>query len=75
MRAVLAAAGSSLEQVVAVTVYLKSAGDFGAMNEAYSGFWTNDPPTRTTVVADFVVPDVLVGDPDQSPCRPAPSAS
>ena len=60
MRAVLAAAGSSLDQVVAVTVYLKSASDFAAMNEAYSGFWTKDPPTRTTVVADFVVPDALV---------------
>ncbi len=60
MRALLAAAGSSLEQVVAVTVYLKSASDFAAMNEAYSGFWTKDPPTRTTVVADFVMPDALV---------------
>ena len=30
------------------------------MNEAYSGFWTKDPPTRTTVVADAVLPDALV---------------
>ncbi len=54
MRAMLAEAGSSLDQVVAVTVYLKSASDFAAMNEVYGGFWTKDPPTRTTVVADFV---------------------
>jgi 2-iminobutanoate/2-iminopropanoate deaminase len=60
MGALLAAAGSSLEQVVAVTVYLKSASDFAAMNEAYRGFWTKDPPTRTTVVADLVLPDALV---------------
>jgi 2-iminobutanoate/2-iminopropanoate deaminase len=60
MRAVLTAAGSSLDHVVSVTVYLKSAGDFAAMNEAYSGFWAKDPPTRTTVLADFVVPDALV---------------
>ena len=52
LRTVLTAAGSSLDQVVAVTVYLKSASDFAAMNEVYSGFWTKDPPTRTTVVAD-----------------------
>ena len=57
---ILAAAGSSLDQVVAVTVYLKSASDFAAMNEVYSGFWTKDPPTRTTVVADLVLPDALV---------------
>ena len=60
MRAILANAGSSLDQVVAVTVYLKSASDFAAMNEAYSGFWTKDPPTRTTVIADAVLPDALV---------------
>jgi 2-iminobutanoate/2-iminopropanoate deaminase len=60
MRAILTAAGSSLDQAVAVTVYLKSAGDFAAMNEVYAGFWSKDPPTRTTVVTDFVVPDALV---------------
>ena len=35
MREVLKASGSSLEQVVAVTVYLKSAADFPVMNDAY----------------------------------------
>jgi 2-iminobutanoate/2-iminopropanoate deaminase len=60
MRTILAAAGSSLDQGVAVTIYLKSASDFAAMNEAYSGFWTKDPPTRTTVVADAVLPDALI---------------
>ncbi len=60
LREVLIAAGSSLDQVVSVTVYLKSAGDFAAMNEVYSGFWTKDPPTRTTVVAGFDRPDALV---------------
>lgn len=60
MRDVLAAAGSSLEQVVAVTVYLKSASDFAAMNEAYRTYWRTAPPTRTTVIADFVLADALV---------------
>ena len=59
-REVLAAAGSSLEQVVAVTVYLRSQADFAAMNDAYRGYWTKDPPTRTTVVNDLVLPDALV---------------
>src|SRR5512134_3309350 len=45
MREILVAAGSSLEQVVAVTVYLKSAGDFAAMSEVYRTFWPKDPPT------------------------------
>ena len=60
MRTVLAAGGSSLEQVASVTVYLKSAADFQAMNEAYRTFWPKDPPTRTTVISDLVLPDALV---------------
>jgi enamine deaminase RidA (YjgF/YER057c/UK114 family) len=60
LRARLDAAGSSLEQVVCVTVYLKSASDFAAMNGAYRPYWPKDPPTRTTVIADLVLPDALV---------------
>jgi aminoacrylate peracid reductase len=60
LRARLAAAGSSLEQVALVTVYLKSAADFAAMNDAYRTYWPKDPPTRTTVIADLVLPDALV---------------
>jgi len=60
MREILAASGSSLEQVVAVTVYLKSASDFAPMNEVYKTFWQADPPTRTTVIADLVLPEALV---------------
>jgi reactive intermediate/imine deaminase len=56
MRDVLAAAGSSLEQVVSVMVYLTDAGDFQAMNAAYRAFWPADPPTRTTVITRLVVP-------------------
>lgn len=60
MRDLLAAAGSSLDHVVSVTVYLKAASDFPAMNAAYRTFWPKDPPTRTTVVTDLVLPDALV---------------
>jgi len=56
----LQAAGSRMEQVAAVTVYLKNASDFPALNEVYSKYWPKDPPTRTTVVANLVVPDALV---------------
>ena len=60
MRDVLTSAGSSLDQVVSVTVFLKSQSDFAAMNDAYRGYWTKDPPTRTTVVSELVLPDALV---------------
>jgi enamine deaminase RidA (YjgF/YER057c/UK114 family) len=53
---VLEGAGSSLGQLCAVTVTLKSADDFAAMNEAYRDVFAAlpgapAPPTRTTVVA------------------------
>ena len=57
---VLKAAGSSLEDVVSVTVYLTSATHFQAMNAAYRPFWPTDPPTRTTVITGLVVADALV---------------
>jgi 2-iminobutanoate/2-iminopropanoate deaminase len=51
LRAVLREAGSSLGQVVTVHVYLRQASDFDAMNTVYREFFTEAPPTRTTVVA------------------------
>jgi 2-iminobutanoate/2-iminopropanoate deaminase len=56
----LEASGSRLDQVAAVTVYLKDAADFAAMNEVYGKYWPKDPPTRTTVVAGLVSPDALI---------------
>ncbi len=56
----LKAAGSSLQNAVSVTVYLKNISDFPSMNEAYGPFWPKDPPVRTTVGANLVVPDALV---------------
>ena len=48
--ATLTAAGSSIANAASVMVYLRSAGDFTAMNEVYATYWPKDPPTRTTVV-------------------------
>jgi 2-iminobutanoate/2-iminopropanoate deaminase len=56
----LSTAGSSLDQVVAVTVYLKSATDFQVMNDAYRACWQSDLPTRTTIVADLILPGARV---------------
>jgi reactive intermediate/imine deaminase len=55
MKGVLEASGSSLPQVVSVTVYLKSASDFATMNDVYRTYWSKDPPTRTTVVTDLLL--------------------
>ena len=48
LRAILGAAGSSLEQVVKTTVFLQSLDDFGAMNEVYARHMGDQPPARST---------------------------
>jgi 2-iminobutanoate/2-iminopropanoate deaminase len=49
LRAVLAAAGASLVDVVKTTVFLVDMADFGAMNEAYGRAFGNHRPARSTV--------------------------
>ncbi len=53
VQSILEAAGSSLELVVKVGVFLQDMGDFQAMNEVYAEFFPPDknPPARTTVQA------------------------
>jgi 2-iminobutanoate/2-iminopropanoate deaminase len=56
----LKAAGSSLGNVVAATVYLKNGADAAAMTEVWRKYWPKDAPTRTTVVAELVSAAALV---------------
>jgi len=51
VRAILGAAGSSLDKVVKTNVYLSDIATFAAMNEAYATFFTAEPPARTTIQA------------------------
>jgi 2-iminobutanoate/2-iminopropanoate deaminase len=53
IKGILEAAGSSLEDVVRVGVFLADMNDFGAMNEVYREFFPVDPPARTTVGAQL----------------------
>lgn len=47
MEEVLKAAGSSIENVVEVNVFLLDMKDFAEMNEAYSQHWGDVKPART----------------------------
>ena len=53
IKAILEAGGSSLEQVVKVTVYLADMGDFAAMNEVYAEYFPDNPPARAAVQSDL----------------------
>lgn len=60
LKAVLAAAGSSLERVVKTTVYLRNMSDFPKMNEVYGRYFSENPPARATVEAARLPRDVSV---------------
>jgi len=51
LRAILQAAGSSLEHVVKCNVYLRDINDFAAMNEVYKTYFSAPFPARTTIQA------------------------
>ncbi|HXX92624.1 MAG TPA: RidA family protein [Planctomycetota bacterium] len=51
MKAILEAAGSSLDRVVKCNVYLKDINDFAAMNEVYGSMFKPPYPARTTIQA------------------------
>lgn len=60
VRAVLEAAGTTLERVVKTTVFLADMNDFAAMNEVYSAFFGTTRPARSTVQAARLPRDVKV---------------
>lgn len=60
LSAVLAAAGSSLGQVVKTTVFLADMNDFAAMNAVYAEFFPAAPPARSTVQVARLPRDVRV---------------
>ncbi|MGI8602407.1 MAG: RidA family protein [Verrucomicrobiales bacterium] len=60
LRAVLAAAGTELDQVVKATVFLQSMGDFAAMNEVYTRHFPVSHPARSTIQVARLPKDALV---------------
>jgi len=49
LNAILAEAGSSLDNLVKTTVFLQDLGDFAAMNEVYARHVGDRPPARATI--------------------------
>ncbi|HXR18055.1 MAG TPA: RidA family protein [Terriglobales bacterium] len=60
LKAIVEAAGSSLDHAVKATVYLSDMGDFAAMNEVYGRYFSQNPPARSTVEAARLPRDVRV---------------
>jgi 2-iminobutanoate/2-iminopropanoate deaminase len=60
IKALLAAAGTDVDHVVRTTVFMIDLGEFGAMNEVYSKYFSAPYPARSTVQVARLPRDVRV---------------
>lgn len=63
LKAILEAAGGSLEKTIKTTVYLKNFDDFATMNAIYGEYLAPEgvaPPARTTIEAARLPKDALI---------------
>lgn len=60
LKAVLEAAGSSLDKAVKTTVFLQTMDDFAAMNGVYATYFSAEPPARSTVAVSKLPLGALV---------------
>jgi 2-iminobutanoate/2-iminopropanoate deaminase len=60
VKAVVEAAGGTLDCIVKTTIFLKSMNDFPKVNEVYGSYFKGTPPARSTVEVARLPKDVLV---------------
>jgi enamine deaminase RidA (YjgF/YER057c/UK114 family) len=61
IKTILAAAGTSLDNVMTVTTYLTRREDVAAYNEEYAKYFPSNKPARTTVtVASLNSPELVI---------------
>jgi 2-iminobutanoate/2-iminopropanoate deaminase len=60
LKAVLEAAGTSLENVVKATVFITDMEKFGEVNEVYAQYFTGDFPARSCIEVGKLPKDALV---------------
>ena len=60
VKAILAQAGATFDNVVKTTVFLKDMNDFAAMNAVYGRYYAENCPARSAVEVGRLPKDVLV---------------
>ncbi|MGB9662905.1 MAG: RidA family protein [Moorellaceae bacterium] len=60
LKAVLAAAGATLRDVVKTTIYIQNMSDFNVINEIYGQYFPEEPPARSCIEASRLPRNVLV---------------
>lgn len=60
VKAILEAAGTSLENVVKTSIFLKDLNDFVAVNEVYGTYFKENPPARSCVQVAKLPKDAVI---------------
>ena len=60
LKTALVAAGASLRDVVKTTIFISDLANYKGMNAVYNEYFGQNPPARSTVRVDLVLPTLLV---------------
>ncbi|MFR9281023.1 MAG: RidA family protein [Peptoniphilus lacrimalis] len=60
IKEILQVAGSSLDKVVKVNIFLKDMNDFSSVNEVYSKYFTTNKPARSCVEVSKLPKDGII---------------
>ncbi len=60
IRAIVEAAGGTMDNIVKVNVYLTNIEDFKSFNEVYAQYFGKIPPARCTVEVSRLIPGTMV---------------
>ena len=60
VKAVLEAAGASMDNIIKIVVFLRDMNDFAAMNAVYATYFPNDPPARSAVQVARLPKDAML---------------
>ena len=60
VKGILEASGSSLDNVIKTTVFIKNMDDFKVVNEIYATYFTSNPPARSCVEIAKLPMDALI---------------
>ena len=60
LKAIIEAAGTTMDNVVKCTVYIQNMSDFAVMNQIYSTYFPNNPPARACVEISKIAKNALV---------------
>lgn len=60
VRNILESAGTSLDKIVKIVIFLRDMNDFAAMNEAYGTYFPTNPPARSAVQVARLPKDAII---------------